>query len=203
MGWWSGSIERLRGPLWWMVGSAVVTGGVRALQRRARVRRDAEASRGPRDADRGAASPPQGPSAPAVVAQALTSGALEDLLAAWKSPASAAERHELLLALATYAYDRREEPEMHRLLVRVAETHLAEYPGLFPDRSPPDRSNGSNGDTPPVVDSFRQLAIALAESGELRRAIEVCETAIRLRVEDGTKTGFRGRIRRLRRRAEA
>ena len=57
---------------------------------------------------------------------------------------------------------------------------------------------GDMGGTLPRVPSFVWLATALAEEGRIEEAIEVCEAAARLGLEDGTKGGYAGRAAKLR-----
>lgn len=45
--------------------------------------------------------------------------------------------------------------------------------------------------------SFQRLAIIYEKRGQYDKAIEICERALALGLNDGTKTGFEGRIKRL------
>lgn len=49
----------------------------------------------------------------------------------------------------------------------------------------------------PMCPSFIRLAIIYEKNGEYEKAIETCNTALKLGVEDDTKSGFLGRIERL------
>ena len=59
------------------------------------------------------------------------------------------------------------------------------------------------GNGPKQVVVFKQLAIALEEQKEFKKAIKVCETANSLGLDDGTKTGYEGRIARIKRKMNA
>lgn len=49
----------------------------------------------------------------------------------------------------------------------------------------------------PPIPSFKRLAIIFEKQGKLDEAIEVCERAVKYKLDDGTKGGFEGRIRKL------
>lgn len=55
------------------------------------------------------------------------------------------------------------------------------------------------GKGPKEVVVFKQLAIVLEEQKEFKKALKVCETAVSLGLDDGTKTGYPGRINRINR----
>lgn len=49
----------------------------------------------------------------------------------------------------------------------------------------------------PMCPSFIRLAIIYEKNGEYEKAIETCNSALKLGLEDDTKSGFSGRIKRL------
>ena len=51
--------------------------------------------------------------------------------------------------------------------------------------------------TPPLIPSFKRLAIIYEKEKRYGDAIEVCKKALRFNLRDGTKGGFEGRIQRL------
>lgn len=57
------------------------------------------------------------------------------------------------------------------------------------------------GDSFPKIYAFRDIAKFYDEEGEFDQAIAVCETARQYQIEDGTKTGFSGRIERIQKNA--
>lgn len=81
---------------------------------------------------------------------------------------------------------------MRRLCIETGKMHLTEFPGIGPAL----RIHMEG--TLPHVPSFGWLATALAEAGRIEEALEVCEVAARLGLEDGTKGGYAGRAARLR-----
>lgn len=56
--------------------------------------------------------------------------------------------------------------------------------------------------TPPMFPSFQRLAIIYEKQEKYHEAIEICELALSLNLKDGTKTGFEGRIKRIRRKID-
>jgi hypothetical protein len=53
------------------------------------------------------------------------------------------------------------------------------------------------GDEPKVILAFKLLTIILEEDGEYDRAVAICQAALANGIDDGTKTGFEGRIGRI------
>lgn len=49
----------------------------------------------------------------------------------------------------------------------------------------------------PRIPSFKRLAIIYEKQGKIKDGIEICEKALKLGLEDGTKGGFKGRKKRL------
>src|SRR5207244_2132610 len=89
-------------------------------------------------------------------------------------------------------YRLRSDPQMRRQCIETGRTHLAEFPQIAPALTV------DMGGTLPRVPSFAWLATALAEAGQIEEAVEVCETAARLGLQDGTKGGYTGRAAKLR-----
>ncbi|MFO7886537.1 MAG: hypothetical protein R6U68_17130, partial [Desulfobacteraceae bacterium] len=56
---------------------------------------------------------------------------------------------------------------------------------------------------PKIIPVFKMLAIMLEEDGAYDQAVAVCRTALANGLEDGTKTGFEGRIKRLLKKKES
>lgn len=54
----------------------------------------------------------------------------------------------------------------------------------------------------PRIPAFQRLAIIYDNEGKYKEAIEVCENALSLKLKDGTKSGFEGRIKRLQKKIE-
>jgi hypothetical protein len=56
---------------------------------------------------------------------------------------------------------------------------------------------------PKIIPVFKMLAIMLEEDGAYDQAVAVCRTALDNGLEDGTKTGFEGRIKRILKKKES
>lgn len=59
------------------------------------------------------------------------------------------------------------------------------------------------GDSPKAVPVFKQLAIVFEEDKAFDKAIKICGAAISYGLDDGTKTGYDGRIERLEKKKSA
>jgi len=71
------------------------------------------------------------------------------------------------------------------------------------EKDPIWRHHNENGDlvfTPPRFPSFQRLAIIYERLGKYDEAIKICEKALKYGLVDGTKSGFEGRIERLKKR---
>jgi hypothetical protein len=103
------------------------------------------------------------------------------------------ERHLLYLQKIADAYrDRRTNMDDRSTAIALSRQYLSEFPGLrqgvFDNRKNQD---------PVISPVFKMLAIMLEEDGAYDQAVEVCRTALANGLEDGTKSGFEGRIQRL------
>jgi hypothetical protein len=107
------------------------------------------------------------------------------------------DRHFLMLGIVESAYrDRLRDPEMRDLCERVGLQHVAEFPAFAP-------ALREQFGMLPRVPTFQLLATVLTERGDFARAIDVCQTALSLRLHDGTVGGFDGRIDRIRKKQAA
>jgi len=100
------------------------------------------------------------------------------------------DTHFLYLNLVRWAYGRRKEPEMRALFKKLATEHVEIFSSL---RGPLLKEFGSL----PHVPTFQHLATVYTEDGEYEKAIEVCEKAIAFGLNDWTKSGYQGRIERI------
>jgi len=132
------------------------------------------------------------------VREAAGSGNLERMLRALELPADAIARHFLFLVLVETSYSQRHDDRQTRdLCRRLARQHLEEFPEIVSAfRSEP-------GGLPRVVPTFQHLATVLAEDGSFDEAADVCQRAISDGIDDGTKSGFEGRIARIRKQQRA
>ncbi len=123
---------------------------------------------------------------------AWTGGDLPEMLAALKKPTNPVDRHFLLLGIVEATYRERKDPKKRALFLEIAQQHVDEFPSL----AGPLRKD-FDGELPHVP-TFQKLATVLADDGRFDDAVTVCEQAIALDLHDGTKSGFEGRIERIR-----
>ena len=100
------------------------------------------------------------------------------------------DTHFLYLHLIDNAYSRRKDPEMRALFKKLATEHIDIFSSL---RVPLLKEM----ETLPHVPTFQFLATVYAEDGEYEKAIEVCEKAIAFGLDDNTKSSYKGRIERI------
>lgn len=125
------------------------------------------------------------------VFHAWTSGNLDDMVNALETKTNLIDRHFLLMGIVDQTYKHRSDPDNGALLRKVAEMHLSEFPQIKPALK-----KEMNGILPRVT-TFQQYATFLTENNEYEKAIEICEQAIAEGLHDGTKSGFEGRIERI------
>ncbi len=125
------------------------------------------------------------------VFRAWTSQDLDAMLKVLTAPSNPIDRHFLLQGIVNATYKRRSEAAMAVKCAEVAELHLSEFPEIAP------ALERDLGILPRVV-TFQLYATLLTERGDFDRAVAVCERAIEYGLQDGTKSGFRGRIERIR-----
>lgn len=127
------------------------------------------------------------------VFEAWTHRDLDKMLEVRHQKTHPVDRHYLLLTLVDETYKlRKERPDMAKLCEEIAEQHLEEFPAL---KGPLAKSLDG---VLPRVPTFQKYATLLAEQSRFDSAIEVCELALSYGLQDGTKSGFEGRIARLR-----
>jgi hypothetical protein len=103
------------------------------------------------------------------------------------------ERHLLYLQTIEAAYrGRRTNMEDRSTAIALSHQYLSE----FPDLRQAVFDNMTDQD-PKIIPVFKMLAIMLEEDGAYDQAVAVCRTALDNGLEDGTKTGFEGRIQRI------
>ncbi len=126
--------------------------------------------------------------------EAWMSGDLARMLAARAVRTNPIDRHFLLQGIVKETYRLRSDPSMRNLCIETGMTHLSEFLQIGPALA------ADMGGRLPRVPSFAWLSTALAEVGQVREAVDVCERAERFGLEDGTKGGYRGRADKLRKR---
>ncbi|MCA1784423.1 MAG: hypothetical protein ABR534_06490 [Desulfotignum sp.] len=109
------------------------------------------------------------------------------------------ERHLLYLQKIESAYrGRRKSMDDRSTAIALSRQYLSE----FPDLRQAVFDNMADQD-PKVISVFKMLAIMLEEDGAYGQAVTVCRTALANGLEDGTKTGFEGRIKRILKKKES
>jgi hypothetical protein len=95
------------------------------------------------------------------------------------------------------AYKNRSDPDSAELLRKVAEMHVSEFPQIKPALK-----KEMDGILPRVT-TFQKYATFLTENKEYEKALQICEQAISEGLHDGTKSGFEGRIERIKKKMAA
>ena len=112
-----------------------------------------------------------------------------------KSETDPLSRHLLYEQGVALAYKKRKtDAGMKALVLELAQGYVDEFSKLKKEVL------ASYGNGIPV---FKQLAICLEEEREFKKAVDVCETALFHGLDDGTKTGYKGRIERLNKKQNA
>lgn len=128
---------------------------------------------------------------------AWTSGSLNEMVRALDRKTNQVDRHFLLMSIVNQTYKNRSDTGNAELLRKVAEIHLAEFPKIKPALK-----QEMDGNLPRVT-TFQKYATFLTDRGEYEKSIEVCEQAIAHGLHDGTKSGFEGRIERIKKKMPA
>jgi len=127
---------------------------------------------------------------------AWTSGDLDQMLKAVSTKTNPIDRHFLLQSIVDATYKLRKEEQYRKLCIEYAEKHLQEFPSIAP------ALKEEMGGTLPRVATFQNYATLLTEKGEYEKAISICEKALEYGLHDNTKSGFEGRIERIKKKAK-
>ena len=127
--------------------------------------------------------------------RAWTSGDLNQMLKAVSTKTNPIDRHFLLQSIVDATYKLRKEEKYRKICIEYAEKHLQEFPSIAPVLKK------DMGGTLPRVTTFQKYATVLTEDGEYEKAISVCEKALEYGLHDNTKSGFEGRIERIKKKA--
>ncbi|MGD9024429.1 MAG: hypothetical protein PVG52_06275 [Desulfobacterales bacterium] len=119
------------------------------------------------------------------------SDSLDDLIDASKISLDPLQRHMLLAKIITKIYPQRSDVRMKKIFQRFARMHLAELPELAPVLK------SEHGGSLPAIPTFKLSAIVFEEEENYEAAMAVCQMALELGIDDGTKSGFSGRLKRL------
>ncbi len=128
--------------------------------------------------------------------EAWTSGDLGRMEQASRLSSNPIDRHFLLLQICRHAYKQRANRQMRTKFLSYARQHLNEFPNMVV------ALKREFGGTLPRVPTFQNLATTLTEDGAFEEAISVCDVALAQGLNDGTSSGFHGRIARIRRNRE-
>lgn len=123
--------------------------------------------------------------------KAWTTSDLSQMLKAVATDTHLIDRHFLLQRVVRETYKLRKDSYYSDLCLEHAQLHFVEFEDIAPILK------DDLGGTLPRIATFQQHATVLAELGEFARANEACECAVQRNLHDGTKSGFKGRIARL------
>lgn len=123
---------------------------------------------------------------------AWTSGDLDKMLVAAKKDTNPIDRHFLLQSIVSETYKRRDERKYRDLCIEFSEKHIGEFKNDIGKALKVDF-----GGEFPRISTFQHYATLLTELGDYDKAIEVCKIAISYNLDDGTKSGYEGRIERI------
>jgi hypothetical protein len=121
-------------------------------------------------------------------------GMMERVLAETKD---AILRHRLLTHIVAMHYRMRETSAYRSAFYAFAQQHMKEASSIL------DALRSTGQPRPERIDAFKMTAIAMDEDSRYEEAIAVCRAASALDLQDGTKTGFEGRISRLEKKLSA
>ena len=127
---------------------------------------------------------------------AWTSGDLDNMLKVVKNRTTPIDRHFLLQSIVNITYQQRKTKRYRNLCIEYAELYLQEFPTIAPALK--EDMDG----TLPRITTFQNYAILLTEDGEFEKAISVCKLAILYGLHDNTKSGYEGRIARIKKQLE-
>lgn len=125
------------------------------------------------------------------VFRAWTSGDLESMLKVSNNQTNPIDRHFLLQSIVKETYKLRKDEKYKNLCYKYSEEHLKEFPLLA------KALKKEMGGFLPRVTTFQYYATLLTENRQFEKAIEVCQKGILFGLQDGTKAGYEGRIKRI------
>jgi len=119
---------------------------------------------------------------------------LESIIAKLSNEQEPLARHFLFQEIVENAYKHRADDRQRSLFIHYAEMHVDEFDKIVPDLKE------KFGDSPKAI-TFQYLATILTEDGYFQKAVDICDLALKYGLHDGTKTGYKGRIKRIQRKA--
>ena len=125
----------------------------------------------------------------------IASGRPEAMQAALSRTDDPWQRHLLYTALVETAYKQRKQTADRVAVLTYAGRSIDEFERIEPVL------RAKSGDEAVQAPVFKMMAITLDENQAYDEAVEVCQKALHWGLDDGTKTGFKGRMARIRRKA--
>jgi hypothetical protein len=122
---------------------------------------------------------------------------LNGLIDATKKPLEPIQRHRLLTKIIEKTYKQRTDVCMKKIFHRFARIHLNEFPDLAPALKTAHRGSL------PHIPTFKLSAMVFEEEENYQAAMGVCKMALEYGIDDGTKSGFSGRLKRLQKKQQA
>lgn len=122
---------------------------------------------------------------------------IDNLLAQLYQTKGRTKIHFAYLNIINQTYNRRGDQVTRALFTKLAIEHVEMFRAI---RAPLMKQCYGKL---PHVPTFQYLATVYAEDGEYNKAIEVCEKAISFGLSDWTKSGYEGRIERIRKHMQA
>jgi hypothetical protein len=137
------------------------------------------------------AASPTGTSDGTQIEEALASGDLSVMDRVLQESDDPIHRNQLLNRIVAGHYRLRSEPEHREAFYRLAHAQVDEASAIL------NAYDGAGRPRPNHIEAFKYITIAMGEDERYDEAMAICEKALSLGLEDGTKTGFKGRIARL------
>lgn len=106
------------------------------------------------------------------------------------------DKHFIYMRSVEHTYRERKDNRMRKLFKRIAIEHISEF-DTFAEAWRRKFRLGL-----PQVPTFQYLTTVHTEDGEYDKAIAVCRKAMAFSLHDGTKSGFQGRIERIRKKRD-
>lgn len=126
---------------------------------------------------------------------AWISGDLNKMLKAVHTKTNPIDRHFLLQSIVNATYKQRKTEKYRQLCIEYSDLHLKEFPDIAP------ALKQDMGGSLPLITTFLNYATVLTENGEFDIAISICNKAIKYGLHDNTKSGYEGRIERIKKKA--
>lgn len=131
------------------------------------------------------------------VDQALVSGNVDYMILTLDKTRDPILRNALLGHIIAEYYRQRDDDDAKEAFYRYARLHVDEIPGVL------EAMEKNGQDRPDRIETLRMIAIAMEQDGRYDEALEMCHMALSFGMQNGTKTGFEGRIERIIRKRDA